>query len=115
MRRVFRSAKKSILEGLSEGVQVHPLGDRTPNGLVVDIGQIHHLDDFEPAILQNAPEQILENIGPEIADVGVVVDRRTAGIEADLAGVDGFQNLQPLAQAIKNLQGHPRASLNSPG
>src|SRR5262249_5059329 len=43
------------------------------------------LDHAIAARLEIAPEQILPDIGPEIADVGEVVNRRTAGVHADLS------------------------------
>ena len=43
------------------------------------------MDDAIIPVFQIAAKQVLEDEGAEVADVLVVVDRRPAGVEADLA------------------------------
>ena len=52
---------------------------------VADIGDVHHLGDLEAAILQEPPQQIRQQEAAEVADVGRGVDRRSAGVQPDLA------------------------------
>ena len=49
--------------------------------------------DIIAGVFEGSAKNILESIGPEIADMGEVVDGRTAGIETDLSGMDGLEGL----------------------
>ena len=60
---------------------------------VVHVGEVHHLDDLEAARAQEAAQDVLEDEGAEIADVGEVVDRGTAGVDAHLARVQRHKGL----------------------
>ena len=56
---------------------------------MADVGDVHHVADAVAVPLQHALEHVLEQEGAEVADVLVVVDRRAAGVQADLAGASG--------------------------
>jgi hypothetical protein len=80
-----------FLERLREGIDMFPEGDTLlssgSNGSVIYVGEIHDVEDSVPAGLQPPSQQILEQEGPEIADVRVVVDGRSAGVERHPAGL----------------------------
>ena len=76
--------EEHILVGLRVVSQCHPRLTRPANRLVIHIRQVHHLRHAESAILHVASQKILKDIGPEISDVGRIVNRRAAGIEADM-------------------------------
>ena len=76
--------EEHILVGLRVVAQGHPGFTRPANRLVVHVRQVHHLRHLETAVLEIASEEILEHVGSEIADVGGIVNRRPAGIEADM-------------------------------
>jgi hypothetical protein len=57
------------------------------DGFVVDISEVHHAEDMVSPGFEVALEQILKEIGAEVADVGVVVDGGTAGVHADRASL----------------------------
>jgi hypothetical protein len=61
---------------------------------------VGHLKVLEP---QKSLQHVLEDIRPEIADVGVIVDGRTARIEFDLPGFDGREGLFLAAQRVEEL------------
>ena len=71
-------------------------------GEVADIRDVHNVADVVAGPQQHALEDVLEDIRAEVADVGVVVDGRSAGVEADLAGRDRGERLFPAGQcAVK--------------
>src|SRR5207249_5965887 len=53
---------------------------------VLDVGQIHHLGYLIFVLDEDTAQQILEEETSEVPNVGVVVDRRPAGIHPHLAG-----------------------------
>ncbi len=92
-------------ERLDEGFGVFPEADapgiRPLDGLVVDIGDVHDVGYAEAAEDEEPLEKVLENVGPEVADVRVVVDRRPAGVELCLARDDRDERLLLPAQRVK--------------
>jgi len=52
-------------------------------GHVADVRDVHHVLHAMARELERAPQQVRVQERPEVADMGVVVDRRTAGIEED--------------------------------
>jgi hypothetical protein len=81
-------------------VEAHPFGGRALDRLVVDVGDVHDVGDVEAAKLQESLEQVLEDISPPVADVGIVVDRRPAGVELDLARLDRDELLDLAAEGV---------------
>ncbi len=91
-------------EGLDERLRVlveaHALGLGPPDRLVVDVGDVHDVDDLEAPEEQKALEQVLEDVGPPVADMGEIVDRRAAGVELDAPGLDRDEVLDLAAQSV---------------
>ena len=79
--------EKSVLEGFGEIGQGNAFFPGAADGFVVHVGQVHDALDAESAVFEMALEKILEEVGAEIADVGMVVDRRSAGVDLDLLAV----------------------------
>jgi len=50
---------------------------------------------------EGADEYIVGYIGPEVADVGVVIHGRAAAVKTDLTGRQGFKALQLPSKGIK--------------
>src|SRR3989442_13027558 len=50
---------------------------------VVHIGEVHDLEHVVTGVLEPAPQEILEEKRAEVADVRVVPDGGTAGVEGD--------------------------------
>lgn len=84
-------------------VQADALGVRPADGLVVHVGDVHHVHDPEPAELEEPLEEVFEDIGPEIADMGEIIDGRAAGVELDFARDEGRKRLYFAAQGVKEL------------
>lgn len=87
---------------------MHALDD-----LVLHIGDIHHVTGGEAAEFEVAADEIGENEGAEIADVGEIVDGRAAAIHADglAGGVERCKKLHTASQCVEKAHGHG----NKPG
>ena len=79
-------------------------------GQMADVGDV---DDMSQAIAlprQGPAERIGEQIGAQIAEVRVMVDRRPARIDAHVGGVGGLEQLRGSGQAVVQRQRrHARA------
>ena len=76
-------------------------------GQVADIGDVDHVSQPVALELQRPPQRIGKDIGPHVADVLVVVDRRPARIDPRLMRVDGLEGLQLAGQAVEQAKvGH---------
>src|SRR4051794_31431022 len=107
-----------ILPVFVKGVDVvlHVLPERDPllpSGIdrpVVDVGQIHDMKNVVAAGLEPAPEEVLEQEGPKVSDVGVVVDRWAAGVERDPARLERLERLDLAGQRVVESQRHQPAA-----
>ena len=99
-----------VEEGLAERTGV--LVDRRPgfvrglDHLVVDVGQVHDEPDVVPAPLEVAMDEVEEEEGPEVPDVGVAVDRGAAVVEAGLARLDRVEGHLLAAQGVVEVEAH---------
>ena len=59
--------------------------------LVVHVGDVHDVAHAEPALQQEAAQNIDGNKGAEVADVAVVIDRGPAGIHANFVALQGMK------------------------
>jgi len=55
---------------------------------MADIGDIHHPFNAISVIFQSALQEVFKEIRAEIAEMGIIINRRTAGIETDSARLD---------------------------
>src|SRR3954468_12097600 len=77
---------------------------------VVHVGDVHDVKDLVAARLQPAPEEVLEQEGPEVSDVGVVVDRGTTGVERYPARLQRLERLDLAAQGVVEAERHQPAA-----
>ena len=75
------------------------------------VGDVHDMRDSIPVINQNASENIFENIGAQIPDMGIIVNRRSAGIQSNLTGFDRLEFFLLACQRIVKKQFHGWHSL----
>ena len=75
--------EKGVFEGLGEIGQGNAMFPGAADGFVVHVGQVHNPFDLKSAVFKMALEEILEEVGAEISDMGVVVDGRSAGVDLD--------------------------------
>jgi len=61
--------------------------------LIIHICDIHHVCDFVAHKNQESFEQVFKSIGSEIADMGMIIDSRPAGVEFDFPFFQGLKGL----------------------
>ena len=76
------------------------------SGEVSDIGYVHYMLDFIAGMAKHTLERVLEDVCPEVADVGVVVDSRAAAVESDETFSDGFELLDGPGHGIVKIDLH---------
>ena len=79
---------------------------------VVHVGQVHDVGDPREAALKPAAQHVLEEEGPEVPDVGTVPDRRAAGVEAHVAGLQGCDRLEPAGEGVVEAKAHGRSRIS---
>ena len=111
VRRADPQPVAILLERPREGIHVRPerhaLLTRRGDGPVVHVGQVHDMEDLVAAGLEPAAQKVLEEERPEIADVGVVVDGGTAGVERHPARVERLERLDFPGQRVVEAERHP--------
>ena len=85
--------------------------------LVIDVGDVAHIGDVLGAIeMAQQPEQHVENDdGPGIADMGKVIDRRAADIDAHSLRIDRLEDVLGSGQGIVKSQRHKVLGACRPG
>jgi hypothetical protein len=68
--------------------------------LVVDVRDVRHERHVVSLVGQEALEQREDDVRARVADVDAVVDRRAAGVDADLAGSPGFEGLELAREGV---------------
>ncbi len=79
-------------------------------GEVADVGDVHDVAHGVAEVFQGPPEEILEEVGAQVPDVGVVVHGRAAAIQADLARLDGHELLKLPPHRVPDHQIHDRTT-----
>ena len=51
-------------------------------------------------------EEVKNHEGPEITDMGVIVDGRAAAVDPDFAGLSGLKLLQPPGERVVEAEWH---------
>ena len=110
----FRALEAEPVEVPEEeiGIPARELGQglaglrRALDRLVVDVGQVHDLGDPEALCFQVPAQDVFPEERPQVPDVGDVVDRRAAGVEADMSRLDRHERLDRAAQRVVRLQRH---------
>src|SRR6202044_2349622 len=67
---------------------------------IVHIGQVHHLHHPQAARKQESAQNILKYERPKIPDMGEIVDRGPAGVDANLARVQRREGLQAITERV---------------
>ena len=88
IRSAAASSRKRSVQRWASVADRDPLGRRAADDLVVDVGDVHHPGHPQAAIAQVAHEQVGEQERAEVADMGRPIDRRSAGVDPDVAGLE---------------------------
>jgi hypothetical protein len=78
----------------------HPPRMRLGDDLVVHVGEVHDLRHRVATALEHAPQLVLEEERPEVADMGVIVDGRAAGIHPHPAFLQRLEGNRPSPQRV---------------
>ena len=93
-----------VEEGLDEFLGVitdaDVLGGGVGDDAVVDVGEIHHVSESVAAEFEEAAEDVLEDEGAVIADVGEIVDGGAAGVHGDFARFLGDEGLGLVGERV---------------
>ena len=75
-------------------------------GKMPHVGNIHYMGDVKTGAAQGAYQNIVKHIGPQIADVGVIVHRGAAAVKANFSRPQRFKGLPRAAKGIKKTKSH---------
>src|SRR5712671_1587925 len=89
----FAIAEEGLDEFFGVIADADVLGGGVGNDAVVYVGEIHYVGQAVAAEFQEAAENVLEDEGTIIADVGEVVDGGAAGVHSDFARFFGDEGL----------------------
>ena len=95
-RRVGVERRLVRVRDLARGAALEPRRDQHRVDLAArvvcpkmpDVGDVLDVQHLEPVVEQRAPDEVGEEERPEVADVGVAVDRRAARVHADPARLE---------------------------
>jgi hypothetical protein len=76
--------------------------------LVLHVGDVARVGDVAGAVEvpQQAEQHVEHHHGPGVADVGEVVDRGPADVDAHVRGIERREDLLPAGQGVVDLKGH---------
>ncbi len=117
------SVARAMISGFStcEGVEVleegffeagsvfangHSGGGCVADDLVVDVGDVHDVAGGDSLQLEEAAQHVDLEERPEVADVAVVVDGRSAGVHAERLAVGGREFLDAAGESVEESDGH---------
>ena len=72
--------KECGFEAGGELLEGHASFPAARDSLVVHVREVHHPLYVESARLEVALQEVFKNVGPKVADVSVVINRRPAGV-----------------------------------
>jgi hypothetical protein len=58
------------------------------------VGDVHNMGNIQTGAPEYAAKHVVDHIGPEVSDVGVIVYRRAAAVESRFSRDKGFKYLQ---------------------
>ena len=80
---------------------------RLPQHVVVDIGQVLHVDDVVAEVLQVPMQDVEADVRERVAEVPGVVRRHAAHVEADvIASRNRFEGVETATAGVVQAQGH---------
>ena len=84
--------------------------------LIVDVGDVAGVDDVVGAIemAQKAKQHVEDDDGPGIADMGSIVDGRSADVEAHALGLERREVFFATRHRVVEAQSHPGPSIPTP-
>ena len=102
-----RVGQEALAPAVGQLADADARGGRAADDLVVDVGDVHHPRDAQAAVAQVADEDVGEEEGPEVADVGRAVDRRAAAVDPDVAGLERLERPGLAGHRVLESDRHP--------
>jgi hypothetical protein len=75
---------------------------------VPDVGDVLDVEDGHAVVQDDAPDEIREQEGPEVADMGVAIDRRPAGVHPQPGAVGRLDRRERAGERVAKTEGHGR-------
>ena len=82
---------------------------------VSDVGDVLDLEDVDAVVEESPPDQVGKEIAAQVADVGVAVDGRSAGVHPHPAGLERLDGFDPSSKGVAEAQRHRRHMLSRSG
>ena len=73
---------------------------------VAHVGDVLDVEDLDAVVEQHAPDQVREQVAAQVADVGVAVDGRAAGVHPDATRLDRLDRADGSGEGVAEAQGH---------
>ena len=73
---------------------------------MADVGDVLDVQDLDAVIEERSPDKVREEKRPEIADMRVAIDRRTARIHSNPPPVRGLDGFDGATERVPELEGH---------
>ena len=70
------------------------------------VGHVHDVLDLVAIVLQGAAQNILKDVGPQIADVGIVIDRWPTGVHTHCRRPQRLKGAELARIGVKEGQRH---------
>ena len=73
---------------------------------VADVGDVLDVEHLDAVIQQHAPDEVREEVAPQVADMGVAVDGRAAGVHPDATRLQRLDGPHLAGQRVAQSEGH---------
>ncbi len=104
--QVFTVRMECVNEGLRMLPQRHPCDRRRLDRAIVHIGQVHHVEHVISRKLEKPSQEVFEEKGPEVADMGVVPDGRAARVHGDPWRGKRFERFDGTGERVEQAKRH---------
>ena len=71
-----------------------------------DVGDVLDVEHIDAVVQQHAPDEVGEEVGPQVADVGEAVHGRAAGVHPDAARLERLDGLDGSGEGVAETQWH---------
>ena len=73
---------------------------------VADVGDVLDVEHVDAVVQQHAPDQVRQQVAPQVADVGVAVDGRAARVHPDATRLQRLDGPHLAGQRVAQSEGH---------
>ena len=73
---------------------------------VADVGDVLDVQDVDAVVEQDAADEVGQEVAAQVADVGVAVDGRSAGVHSDPSRLEWLDGLDPAGERIAQADRH---------